>query len=90
MSLRNQALIPFLEKHITPFYQNKTILPQTPFVEALKLAFAKGDFQIKTKENIKSVLDMWRMLQSYAGLIMSRLKESNLLYLNSFRTMRTR
>lgn len=54
--LKKLGFNPILEKHITPFEQSQTILPQTPFMEALRLAFSKAGFQGRTYTDIKSVL----------------------------------
>lgn len=54
--LKKMGFNPILERHITPFDQSSAILPETPFVEALKLAFAKAGYQTRTREDLKSVL----------------------------------
>lgn len=54
--LKKMGFNPILERHITPFDRSQTIVPETPFVEALKLAFAKAGYQTRTREDLKSVL----------------------------------
>ncbi len=44
---------PIREKHVTPFDQSQAILPQTPFVEALKPGFTKAGYLTRTPEHLK-------------------------------------
>ncbi|WP_162944848.1 tyrosine-type recombinase/integrase [Flavisolibacter nicotianae] len=82
--LKKLGFNPILEKHIAPFEQSHSIFPQTPFLEALRLAFAKAGFQGRTHTDIKSVLGYVEKASIQIGLdyvSISEIKPSHMLLL---------
>lgn len=54
--LKGLGFNPILEKHVTPLEARRSISKETPFVEALRIAFEKAAYVGKTYTDIKSVL----------------------------------
>jgi hypothetical protein len=56
VQLKRLGFNPITEKHAAPIPLETAIHPETPFVEALKKAYDKGNYIGRTKTDIKSVL----------------------------------